>query len=1243
MSAEAEQYARLYDLFTELRGADAARRASTMADLPSSLRDELEDLLRVDEATSDGASEVRVLASVGSAAVDALEEAVPATIGPYRIVRLVAHGGQGTVYLAEQAQPKRHVALKVLRGLSLPPESLRRFEIETEALARLEHPFIAPIYDAGSSDTADGPVRYFAMKWIEGVPLDAFAASASLDVRGRLALMADVCAAVEHAHRKGIIHRDLKPANILVEADSRPQVLDFGVARATGSDLDAATLATTTGQVVGTLQFMSPEQISGDPDAIDTRSDVYALGVLLHLLLVGEVPHAGSMRSVAEAARRIQEELPTSLGRRDEALRGDVETIVAKALAKEPERRYGSAAALEEDLRRHLASQPILARPTSAFYVLGRFARRRTALMGALCALLLALVGGVVISTIFASRAREQAREAEARGTALRIETARSRITAAAAALDASDPRTAGALLDQVPPDLRDWVWRVLHARTDHSLGVVTLAGAGPETLVLAAAGHAPGDKLDLVVSGVSPNVPSASWQRVDLRTGATIASRALPPGFAHCLAATGDRVAFVRAGGVIAEVRTPSGRTTSFRKVRVRRLLGYIGGGTSIAAVARDEGGGLELVRVDVTHQQLEGRWPIDARPTRFAAASRGGAWAIATETGHIWVLPSVPGAGATRSDAHEGPVADLAFTADGEDLVSVGVDGAIVRTSVAQVTSTPVGAVGRTGPATLAAAPTGARMALMLGDGTLRVFDCRRAKPGFNLNGHAEVAPGLRPVWLDDGEHLVSLTRTGRLRRWLGSRLAMAPTLRGGAGAILALAASPDGVHVAATSMTGRLTLWDVVRLSARGHIDVGVTTGLAYSADGARLAVATRDGAVGSTVHVIDAMTGAVMRSDADAGDAEGDLHVGPAPAYAVTRVVADPLTKDVAAAHVFAGGDLRAIATAARGIEIRNHASGVRWLSLGGPTRRTTCLAVLGDDGPLLAGAEDGSIRIWRPWNEAEASRRRAVADQLMSGIDGSAWGATTVLRPRAAEVAPAALLDVELVATGHAPRKRLVLRAPSEALELRASWGHGLQMLLAGAPMAPIEVVPTSAVLAAVPAAPGADQTWDLTVTSYERGTSTGPVRQEGKPTDEEVASVVGALWCPLPNQAVGVGARWRVHSERRGMAGRERIDGVFELTAWTEAGATVRATYERASPELRKKLAGLPSTVKARATEVTEATEATFELRAGLALPASAKIARKVVIEIEVDARGVKPMLGFESRSTFEVRVRRRP
>ena len=374
---------------------------------------EVEELLAQDQkATGELPSMGGTIRSELLASATGPDAAWPEIDG-YAIRRVLGEGGMGIVYEAQQHRPHRLVAIKVIRAGLTGMKALRRFEHEIELLGRLQHSGIAQIYDVGTADTGRGPQPYFAMEHIDGQPLLAYVKETTLSIRERLALFATICDAVEHAHQKGIIHRDLKPANVLVTSDGQTKILDFGVARATDADLQATTLQTDMGQLIGTLPYMSPEQVSGDPGELDIRSDVYALGVTLFELLCGTLPYTLQDRPVPDAVRIIRDEEPTRLSSVSRTLGGDIETIVGKALEKEKDQRYQSARELGSDVLRYLANEPIAARPPSAAYQLRKFAARNRVLCGGVLTTLVALVSGIIGTATFAVQAEQRRAAAE--------------------------------------------------------------------------------------------------------------------------------------------------------------------------------------------------------------------------------------------------------------------------------------------------------------------------------------------------------------------------------------------------------------------------------------------------------------------------------------------------------------------------------------------------------------------------------------------------------------------------------------------------------------------------------------------------------------------------------------------------------------------------------------------------------------------------------------------------------------
>jgi len=402
-----EDYGRVRELFLAARGRPATDRLPFLESACGADRDllgEVVSLLGHAERSSTFLSATTPATRPASA--------LPERIGRYRILGLLGEGGMGVVLMAEQESPRRTVALKLLRPELGGRARLRRFERESELLGRLEHENIARIYESGTADTGTGTQAFIAMELVRGETLCTAATRRGLSSRDRLRLFARICAGVQHAHEKGVIHLDLKPANILVDERGEPRILDFGIARATDADPATETLRADARRIVGTLPYMSPEQVSGDARALDTRSDVYALGVIGFELLTGSLPHDLGSRTLPEAALVIREGSAARLSRFDRRFRGDLETIFAKALAKEKERRYASAAELQGEVERFLADEPIHARPPSAAYQVSKFARRNKVLVAGVVGILLALAMGIAGTLRQASRAEGQLRTA---------------------------------------------------------------------------------------------------------------------------------------------------------------------------------------------------------------------------------------------------------------------------------------------------------------------------------------------------------------------------------------------------------------------------------------------------------------------------------------------------------------------------------------------------------------------------------------------------------------------------------------------------------------------------------------------------------------------------------------------------------------------------------------------------------------------------------------------------------------
>lgn len=393
-----QRHQRIRDIFHEVCDLPPEAREACMRELcrdDPSLADDIRTLLEHDSRAAGFTS-----AAYHASPVHPPEPAVfpppgiPSVIGQYKLLRLIGAGGMGSVFEAEQSSPQRRVALKVLRTGVAAVAGLERFRRETRLLGQLQHPAIAQIFEAGTFDGGFGSQPFYAMELVRGLALNEYAAARNLSIQKRVALLAEICDGVAHAHAQGVVHRDLKPGNILVDSEGRPKILDFGIARATGDDSAHTHGATLEGQIIGTLEYMSPEQASGTAVEVDIRADVYSLGVILFELCTGALPHETRDKPLYEAIRLLREVEPRRMSDLDASLRGDLDTIVAKALEKDPLRRYASAAALAEDLRRFLRDEPILARPASALYTIRKFSRRHRTLVAGMVAVFIVLIAG---------------------------------------------------------------------------------------------------------------------------------------------------------------------------------------------------------------------------------------------------------------------------------------------------------------------------------------------------------------------------------------------------------------------------------------------------------------------------------------------------------------------------------------------------------------------------------------------------------------------------------------------------------------------------------------------------------------------------------------------------------------------------------------------------------------------------------------------------------------------------------
>lgn len=377
---------------SDLRGAERTVYLQKECEGDAALRAEVESLLRALDASGEF---LEAPAPMDSLQLNDMEPRSLAgrTIGSYQIVRFIHEGGMGYVYEAEQSAPHRLVAIKIMKGVVLTRDAARRFSYESEILARLRHPNIAQVYEAGTCVIGTATVPYFAMEYLaDALPVTQFAAQRAASIRDKLLLFLQVCDAIQFAHQKGVIHLDLKPSNILVESSGRAKVIDFGNARILESEGATQSLQTQSARLAGTIAYMSPEHCDGDPRGVDARGDIYSLGIVMYELLCGALPYDASTRNWNAASRIIKESPPRSPRAVNPLIPEDLELILLKTLEKEPSNRYPFAAALSRDIRRFLNHEPVEARAPSAAYRLKKLVIRNKAASALIAALVISIV-----------------------------------------------------------------------------------------------------------------------------------------------------------------------------------------------------------------------------------------------------------------------------------------------------------------------------------------------------------------------------------------------------------------------------------------------------------------------------------------------------------------------------------------------------------------------------------------------------------------------------------------------------------------------------------------------------------------------------------------------------------------------------------------------------------------------------------------------------------------------------------
>jgi WD40 repeat protein/tRNA A-37 threonylcarbamoyl transferase component Bud32 len=960
-------------------------------------------------------------------------------IGRYELLELIGEGGMGLVYLAEQKEPvKRRVALKIIKPGMDSKQVIARFEAERQALAVLDHPNIAHVFDAGCTETGR---PYFVMEYVKGMSITRYCDDKKLTIEQRLRLFEQVCEGVQHAHQKGIIHRDLKPSNILVTMQGDrpvPKIIDFGIAKATTQSLTDVTVFTYQGQLLGTPEYMSPEQVDFATQDIDTRSDIYSLGVVLYELLAGVLPFESESFTkvgLAEIQRTIREDEPASPSIRltqmgDKAkgiaesrgthvvplarrLHRELEWIPLKAMRKDRCRRYKSASDMADDIRDYLNGNPLIAGPETAVYRVQKFVRRHAGSVATVALVVTAIVLGLVVSTTMyfqAENARqkemvartraEQAEQAESHQRKLveqKAEDYRRALYANGVQLADAKHREGYSgqvrkLLDSCPEDLRGWEWNRLNYIQDQAI------------------------------------------KTLRVRHDALIAMAVAPDGRRIVTGGADDKTVRLWDGATGEELKTLRGHEEVISALAISADGMRVASGSDDKVIKLwDAQTGAELMTLRGHRDSVQG---IAFSPNRKQLASGG-------SDGTLKLWDAETGAEVMTLRPHKGDVFGPAWSPDGSRLASGGGDGA-VRLWDVETGAEVMTVRAHTGPVfCLAWSPNGDRIVSGSEDKTIKVWDARTGHALVNIRGHDGLVGALAfspdgklitsggfdslvKVWgAETGEELrtfrghdwgvehVSFTPDGTrlisgtgpcsqneectVKTWDMSVDHEAARLIGHHLLVASVAFSPDGKHILTGSWDGTAKIWNVRTMSqtktwaAKEGVAAGHAIAVEYSPDGKRVASVFRSG----TVEVWDVTTGRVLMVLCRGERRQRGLAFSPDGNYLAAGGKVWNAQNGTEVMTLYKAQErVRCVAFSADGksiasvdedgtLKLRNVATGDELLTLRRHEDTFARIAFSPDGSQIVSGGDDTTVRIWDRTTGSEMMTLRGHADIVRS--------------------------------------------------------------------------------------------------------------------------------------------------------------------------------------------------------------------------------------------------------------------